>query len=66
MDKIDSVKFKEYTVKDPSHRLELMMPYNDERGLRMYISGPPRCGKSYLIGQLIREYIRHYPKREIF
>ena len=43
-----------------------MMPYNDERGLRMYISGPPRCGKSHLIGQLIREYVRHHPKRLIY
>ena len=66
MDKLGTVKFKEFTVNDPQHRLELMMPYNEERGLRMYISGPPRCGKSHLIGQLLREYIRHYPKREIF
>ena len=61
-----ATRFKEYIITNPNHRMELMMPYNDERGLRMYISGPPRCGKSYLIGQLIREYIRHHPKREIF
>ena len=52
IDKLDTVKFKEFKVKEPEYRLELMMPYNDERGLRMYISGPPRCGKSHLIGQL--------------
>ena len=43
-----------------------MMPYNQERGLRMFISGPPRCGKSHLIGEILREYIRHYPKRPIY
>ena len=66
MDKLETVKLKEFAIQDTNHRLELMMPYNDERGLRMYIAGPPRCGKSHLIGQLLREYIRHYPKREIF
>ena len=58
--------FKQYQVIQPDRRLELMMPYNLERGLRMYISGPPRSGKSHLIGQLIREYIRHHPDRNIF
>ena len=32
----------------------------------MFISGPPRCGKSHLIGEILREYIRHYPKRPIY
>ena len=41
--------FKQYEVTQDNNRLELMMPYNPERGIRMYISGPPRCGKSYLI-----------------
>ena len=43
-----------------------MMPYNNERGLRMYIVGPPICGKSHLIGQLLMYYIRHYPYRPIY
>ena len=58
--------FKEYTVSHPDHRMELMVPYNPERGLRMYISGPPRCGKSHLIGLLLREYVRHHPNRNIY
>ena len=29
-------------------------------------SGPPGCEKSDLIGQIMREYIRRHPKREIF
>ena len=58
--------FKQYEVKDENNRLELMMPYNQERGLRMFISGPPRCGKSHLIGEILREYVRHYPKRPIY
>ena len=57
---------KEYEVKQDDNRLELMMPYNEERGLRMYISGPPRCGKSHLIGQIIREYTLHFPEEDIF
>jgi hypothetical protein len=61
-----TVMFKSYETTRDGHRLELMMPYNHERGLRMYISGPPRCGKSHLIGQLLREYIRHHPKRSIY
>ena len=65
-EKIYNQDFKHYEVTQDANRLELMMPYNDERGLRMYISGPPRCGKSHLIGQLIREYVRHHPKRPIY
>ena len=34
--------------------------------MRMYISGPAGCGKSYLIGQTILEYVRHYPYRSIY
>jgi len=58
--------FKSYEVQQDTHRLKLMMPYNPERGIRMYISGPPRSGKSYLIGQLMRECVRHQPKRTIY
>ena len=58
--------FKEYQVTANDSRLELMVPYNQERGLNMYISGPPRCGKKHLIGQLMREYIRHHPNRNIY
>jgi len=65
-EKFETRNFKEYETKQENHRLELMMPYNKERGLRMYISGPPRCGKSYLIGQTIKEYVRHNPKRKIY
>ena len=35
--------FKQYEVTQDTNRLELMMPYNPERGIRMYISGAPRC-----------------------
>ena len=65
-EKFESNYFKAYETTQETHRLELMMPYNKERGLRMYISGPPRCGKSYLIGQIIKEYVRHHPKRKIY
>jgi hypothetical protein len=61
-----TVRFKSYEVKRDGHRMELMMPYNHERGMRMYISGPPRCGKSHLIGQILREYTQHHPKRSIY
>ena len=66
MEKIGTNDFKQFVVNQEDHRLELMMPYNHERGLRMYISGPPRCGKSHLVGQIIREYVRHNPKRKIY
>ena len=63
IENIASKDFEEYTAQN---RLELMMPYNPEKGLRMYISGPPGCGKSYLIGQTIREYTKQFPKRVIY
>ena len=65
-DRFENHNFKEYSVISEDNRLELMMPYNNEKGLRMNIDGPPRCGKSHLIGQTLREYVRHHQDRPIY
>ena len=65
-ERFETRDFKSYEVQQDNHRLILMMPYNRERGLKMYISGPPRCGKSHFIGNNLIEYVRHFPKRNIY
>ena len=57
---------KEYVVEDPNNRLELLYHFNPGKQLRMYISGQAGVGKSYLIAQLMEEYVRRRTDRRIF
>ena len=61
----DKRYFKEYEVL-PGNRLELLFHFNPSQQLRMYISGQAGVGKSYLIAQLLQEYVRRYENRRIF
>lgn len=55
------IDFKEYTCTSFNH-LQLCLPFKGIEqghaplGLRMYISGPARCGKSTLISKLMLQY----------
>jgi len=61
----DKKYFSEYETL-PGNRLELLNFYNPEKQLRMYISGQAGVGKSYLIAQFMKEYVRRYDNRKIY
>jgi GTP-binding protein EngB required for normal cell division len=56
--------FKEYEAK-PGNRLELFFHFNPGKQLKMYMSGQSGVGKSHLIAQLMKEYVRRYEDRRI-
>jgi len=58
--------YEEYEVDDETNRLELLFHFNPGKQLRMYISGQAGVGKSYLIAQLLEEYVRRRTDRKIF
>ena len=47
-EKIESKNFKQYEVTQDNNRLELMMPDNSERGIRMYRGGKSLEPQPYL------------------
>ena len=61
---VHKLLFKEYEAL-PGNRLELLFFYNPGNQLKMYIPGQSGVGKSYLIAQLLKEYVRRYPERRI-